>query len=176
MGPTALERSLGTGGEVCPLSIGSAVSLCTNDGPQLRDVQRVADCSKVTPSSSIAVPVPSQTVVAVGTLALSLYPQLAFDFRGARILSRGGIDGADKCLCEVLQEEAVAARSKYVIIGSGDKMFAEPAKCLKAQGSSIIVVGRRGTISHKLLAVASQVIYLNDKAFHTGMTSIMGPS
>jgi len=125
---------------------------------------------------SIALPVPSQTVVAVGTLALSLYPQLAFDFRGSRILSRGGIDGADRCLCEVLQEEAVAARSKYVIIGSGDKMFAEPAECLKAQGSSIIVVGRRGTISHKLLAVANQVIYLNDKAFHSGTTSIMGPS
>jgi hypothetical protein len=125
---------------------------------------------------SIALPVPSQTVVAVGTLALSLYPQLAFDFQGARVLTRGGIDGADKCLCEVLQEEAVVTRSKYVVIGSGDKMFAEPARYLKAQGSNIIVVGRRGSISSTLLAVAHKVIYLNDKAFHAGSTSIMGPS
>jgi hypothetical protein len=125
---------------------------------------------------SISLPVPTQTVVAVGTMALSLCPQLAFDFQGARILSRAGIDGADKCLCEVLLEEATATRSKYVVIGSGDNMFAEPAEILKANGSTIIVVARRGSLSYKLYKVADQVIYLNDKAFHQGSTDIKGPA
>ena len=55
VGPTALERSLGTGGEVFPLCIGSAFSLCANDGPQLREVQKVVEVahgSNFVPSSA----------------------------------------------------------------------------------------------------------------------------
>ena len=40
---------MGTGGEVCPLGIGSAISLCKNDGPQLRDVQKVVDVAHSSP-------------------------------------------------------------------------------------------------------------------------------
>ena len=124
---------------------------------------------------SFALPVPGQTVVAVGNLAMAMYPQLAFDFAGARVMSRGGINGADICLCEILAEDANAKRSRYVVIGSGDRMFAEPASKLKQNGSEILVIGRRGTIAHELLVVANQVIYLNDKAFVKETLHITSP-
>ena len=124
---------------------------------------------------SLALPIPGQTVVAVGKLAISMYPYLAFDFEGARVMSRGGINGADICLCEVLANDANAKRSRYVVIGSGDRMFAEPASKLKQNGSEILVIGRRGTISHELLAVANQVIYLNDKAFSKQTLCVTSP-
>ena len=104
-----------------------------------------------------------------------MYPYLAFDFEGARVMCRGGIDGADICLCEVLANDANAKRSRYVVIGSGDRMFAEPASKLKQNGSEILVIGRRGTISHELLAVANQVIYLNDKAFSKQTLCVTSP-
>lgn len=124
---------------------------------------------------SFALPVPGQTVVAVGNLAMAMYPQLAFDFAGARVMSRGGINGADICLCEILAEDANAKRSRYVVIGSGDRMFAEPASKLKQDGSEILVIGRRGTIAHELLVVANQVIYLNEKAFVKETLRITSP-
>lgn len=125
---------------------------------------------------TLALPFPCQTVIAVGSRALSLYPQLPFDWPKARILCRPGINGADKCLCEVLIAESTASRSAYVVIGSGDGIFAEPAQILKDQGTKIIVIGRRGGVSNKLLRVADRVSYLDDKAFHTGSNDIMGPS
>lgn len=124
---------------------------------------------------SLALPFPSQTVIAVGSRAYSLYPQLSFDFREARILCRSGINGADICLCEVLINEAAAARSKYVVIGSGDAMFAKPAAFLKAKGTNILVIGRRGSISSQLFKVANQVMYIDDKAFFAGSTNIQSP-
>jgi hypothetical protein len=125
---------------------------------------------------NLALPYPSQTVIAVGSRALSIYPQLHFDWPKARILCRPGIDGADLCLCEVLVGESTARRSACVVIGSGDGKFAEPAAFLKAQGTKIIVVGRRGAISNKLLGIADNISYFDDKAFHSGSTNIMVPS
>ena len=124
----------------------------------------------------LTLPYPSQTVIAVGSRALSIYPQLYFEWPEARILCRPGIDGADICLCEVLVAEATARRSACVVIGSGDGMFAEPADYLKKQGTRIIVVGRRGAISQRLIRVADEISFIDDKAFHSGTSKVMGPS
>ena len=120
--------------------------------------------------------VPCQTVVAVGARAMTLCPDLPFLFPSARLLCRGGLDGADKCLCEVLSTESTAARSRYVVIGSGDRLFAEPARKLREQGCTIIVVAPRGSIHHELYGVAHDVIHLDAVASQQQNTELMGPA
>jgi hypothetical protein len=120
--------------------------------------------------------VPCQTVLAVGTRAMTLCPDLPFIFPHARLLCRGGLDGADKCLCEVLSAESTAARSRFVVIGSGDRLFAEPARKLREQGCTIIVVAPRGSIHHELYGVAHDVIHLDAVASQQQNTELMGPA
>ena len=120
--------------------------------------------------------VPCQTVLAVGTRAMTLCPDLPFLFPHARLLCRAGLNGADQCLCEVLSNESTASRSRYVVIGSGDRLFAEPARMLRDQGCTIIVVAPRGSIHHELYGVAHDVIHLDAVTSQQQNTELMGPA
>lgn len=125
---------------------------------------------------SMSLPVPNQRVIAVGRRSLELCPHLPFLVPDARFLVRAGVDGADLSLCEVLRQESCAKRSKYVIVGSGDHIFAEPIEELRASGTQVIVVGRRGRIHHSLYKVANQVLTLDEEVFRSTGTPVMGPS
>jgi hypothetical protein len=126
--------------------------------------------------ASIGLQVPSQVVLAVGPRARTLCPNLPFLFPGARLLCRSGKDGADICLCEVLTEESAASRSQVVVIGSGDRLFTAPARQLRENGCRIIVAAKRGSIHHSLYEVAHQVIHLDEVAYSSTQTHLMGPA
>ena len=77
---------------------------------------------------------------------------------------RSGPDGADLALLDVLRHENVAQRFTHVAIGSGDHLFAEEAAHLAAQGVWVTVVSRRCSLSRRLEAAASEVIFLGTAA------------
>ena len=104
---------------------------------------------------------PVMWVGATGSNAHRRHPYLNFDFPKARLLCRPGIDGADKCLAEVLMLEPASRRSSKVIIASGDGLLAPCAAQMKAEGCRIVVVGREGCIARGLLKIADEIFYFN---------------
>jgi uncharacterized LabA/DUF88 family protein len=101
-----------------------------------------------------------QVVVAVGINAWLKTPELGFLWPNARYLVGRGIDGADIRLVEDLVEEPQALRSARVVIASGDGRFANCAEILTEQGVEVMVVARHESLSRRLSAAASSVIFL----------------
>ena len=60
----------------------------------------------------------------------------------ARRVTRSGPDGADLALLAVIDAETVCDRFERVVIGSGDKIFAQAAPALQAAGVEVMVVSR----------------------------------
>ena len=106
-----------------------------------------------------------QVVVAVGINAWMKTPELGFLWPNARYLVGRGIDGADIRLVEDLIDEPQALRSARVVIASGDGRFAKCAEILSEQGIEVIVVARHESLSRRLSAAASSVIYLPEINF-----------
>jgi hypothetical protein len=77
---------------------------------------------------------------------------------------RSGPDGADLALLDVLRHENVAERFTHVAIGSGDRLFADGAAHLAAQGVWVTVVSRRHSLSPQLALAAREVIFLDTMA------------
>jgi hypothetical protein len=79
----------------------------------------------------------------------------------ARRLVRSGIDGADRALLEVLENEQPGRRYSRVVIGSGDGIFAEPAARLQASGINVTVVTREHSLSRRLRLATLDVRFLD---------------
>lgn len=79
----------------------------------------------------------------------------------ARRLVRSGVDGADRALLEVLAKEHVQDRFARVVIGSGDHIFAVPARALVAQGVAVTVVTRGRSLARELAVAVSDIRYLD---------------
>lgn len=101
------------------------------------------------------------TVVAYGRLVQATLPGLPFMWPEARVLVGSGIDGADRCLLDVLENEPVAQRSMRIVVGSGDGIFAEATRRLVASGHHVTVIARPGTISRRLAFAANEVVEMN---------------
>ena len=80
---------------------------------------------------------------------------------GVRRLIRSGPDGADLALLEVLETERVATRFGRVVIGSGDRIFAEPAAWLQAQDVDVTVVTRADSLSKQIRLAVRDIRFLN---------------
>ena len=80
----------------------------------------------------------------------------------ARVVMGRGLDGADKALVSVLQNEGLADRFDEVVIASGDGMFSDVAAQLAAQGMTVTVVARGGCLSTRLRLAARYVVVLPD--------------
>jgi hypothetical protein len=87
-------------------------------------------------------------------------PQTWFGWGSARRLVRSGPDGADLALIEVIETESVATRFSRVVVASGDKIFAEAAAWLQAQGVNVTVVTRADALSNRLRLAVRDIRYL----------------
>jgi hypothetical protein len=83
-----------------------------------------------------------------------------FGWGEARRVVRSGRDGADLTLIQIVDTENVAARFGRVVIGSGDRIFAEPAARLQSLGASVTVVSRRESLSRELRFAVRDVRFL----------------
>jgi hypothetical protein len=81
---------------------------------------------------------------------------------GARYLIRSGPNGAAVTLLAVIERERVTERFASVVIASGDGTFTAAAAGLTAVGCAVMVISRRGALSHRLaLAAAPHIVYLD---------------
>ncbi|WP_373065396.1 NYN domain-containing protein [Gemmatimonas sp.] len=77
---------------------------------------------------------------------------------GARVVVRGGPNGADEALLSVVADrEWVAARFDRVVIGSGDGIFTELANDLRALGIAVGVIAQAVRVSSRLARAATFV-------------------
>lgn len=84
-----------------------------------------------------------------------------FGWGSARRLVRSGPDGADLALIEVIETEGVATRFSRVVIASGDRIFAQSAARLQAQGVEVTVVTRAEALSNHLRLAVRDIQYLD---------------
>ena len=95
------------------------------------------------------------TVVGCGRLALHSNPDFLWTWSDARLVSRAGVDGADRALCEVLNDEPVAQRSWVLQIWSGDHIFAPLAKKLRRKGVRVEVFAAEDSLARSLASEAT---------------------
>ena len=95
------------------------------------------------------------TVVGCGRLALHSNPDFLWTWSDARLVSLAGIDGADKALCEVLDDEPAAERSWVLQIWSGDHLFAPLAKKLRRKGVRVEVFAAEDSLARSLASEAT---------------------
>ena len=94
----------------------------------------------------------------LGVLAHSCWPS-------ARLVVRGGPDGADTALLEEVENGRwVAARYDRIVVGSGDGVFAVVAKTFRRHGLAVGVVSREQSLSYALGRAATFVRILPDPA------------
>ena len=89
---------------------------------------------------------------------------MAYDsWRSARLVTRGGPDGADKALLDTVKDHGFILRRYYrLVIGSGDHAFADTAKMFVGYGLRVDVVSRRTALSKALQDAASSVRIMPD--------------
>lgn len=89
-------------------------------------------------------------------------PQLGLSAKtawpGARLVVRGGPDGADIALLEAVREvEFIAARYDQIVVGSGDGVFEVVVREFRSRGLAVGVVSLRRGLSYTLGTSASFV-------------------
>ena len=99
----------------------------------------------------------SLIVVSTGRLISVVSPQVLWDWKDARFIIGNGIDGADKELLEVLENEPIARSTESIQIWSGDHCFAPITQKLKKLGCQVDVFSNQGSLAHALSKVASNV-------------------
>lgn len=101
----------------------------------------------------------SQVIVAASRHTAA---QVAFDLQWARWLWRSGLNGADRCLLEVLASERIEDRFSTVVLVSGDGVFAEPLARLAARGVRTHVLSHRRSCSRRLQLAANSVSFVSN--------------
>lgn len=81
-------------------------------------------------------------------------------WKGARQVFRGGHDGADLALLDVLNEEDVEDRFSCVVLGSGDHIFTEAVNRLVALGCDVLLLDTGTPASRILRDSATGIIRL----------------
>ena len=94
-------------------------------------------------------------------------PNLAIEAKSswpaARLVVRGGPDGADIALLESVKEvEFIAVRYDRIVVGSGDGVFEAVVRAYRSHGLAVGVVSRQRSLSYALGASASYVRLLPD--------------
>lgn len=101
-----------------------------------------------------------QLVLACGRQSVGV---VGFEWAGRRrLLFRGGIDGADLELLDVLDTEHVGERFAELVLVSGDGIFAEViSRLAKSSGIDVTVAARTGACSRRLRMAAKKVLYID---------------
>ena len=93
----------------------------------------------------------------------ALVPRAKAAWASAKVVSRGGANGADIALIEAVRDvQFIASRYDRIIVGSGDGAFEAVARAYKACGLAVGVVCRRRSLSYCLSGSASFVRLLPD--------------
>ena len=100
------------------------------------------------------------TVVATGPNAIAQSPNIYWDWSDCRFLKGHGLDGADKELVAVLDDEPAALASSNILLWSGDGIFSDSLSRLRSLGCHISVFGPYRSISHRLYSTAHCVTEL----------------
>lgn len=107
------------------------------------------------------------TVVAsIACCACAVARRLAFTLRDVRVrvfLHQGGPDAADLELIERIRAQ-VPSTVDTVVIGSGDHIFAQVARELRARGKRVEAVARPGTIATTLYRAVDECRLLPGEA------------
>jgi hypothetical protein len=130
--------------------IGSCVMSVTDVAALQRDYYSVA-----------GVQLRDHVVIATGPAAA---PAAWFGWQGGRRLVRGGVDGADRALLEVIAHESLSSRYERVVVASGDGVFAEACAHLQAEGCKLTVVTRIGALSLRLRLAVRDVRFVDRAA------------
>jgi hypothetical protein len=94
-----------------------------------------------------------------------LAPAVAAVWPNAQLRVGGGPDGADHVLLDVLGDTAwIASRYDRVVLGSGDGIFAQVVASLRAAGLPVDVAASPASLSLSLVALASSVIFMPNRA------------
>jgi|APCry1669190327_1035288.scaffolds.fasta_scaffold01311_5 hypothetical protein len=86
--------------------------------------------------------------------------EILMAWQGARFVMGRGIDGADRCLIDMMLNEPLAMRSQRVVVVSGDHIFTNAVHKLRAAGVDVTVMSRRSSLSLELELEADRVILL----------------
>lgn len=87
---------------------------------------------------------------------------LAFGWQDARIVFRGGTDGADLALCDEIYCSGDCSTYSEVVVASGDHIFAEPIVNLVAKGLTVTVFSRFGSLASDLRNIGAALLYARD--------------
>ncbi|WP_062202886.1 NYN domain-containing protein [Demequina salsinemoris] len=106
-------------------------------------------------------------------LTVASAPSWAFEARArfprARLVVRRGSSGADRALCEEVDDaEWIASRFAEVIIASGDHEFIDSVVGLRAAGVRTTVAALPASASAELTARADDVVWLERPAVRLG--------
>lgn len=85
-------------------------------------------------------------------------PNVRFGWQQGRHLWRSGNNGADLALLDVIAQERVEECFNFVVLASGDGIFADAVARLGAQGVDVTVVSRPESLSLSLMLAASRHI------------------
>jgi hypothetical protein len=86
--------------------------------------------------------------------------EVGLGWRGARVVTRSGPNGADRALLDVIDQERLSSRFQHVVIGSGDGIFADAAAQLASDGLDVTVVSLKRALSRRLQLAACRVCYI----------------
>jgi len=84
---------------------------------------------------------------------------LAFGWQDARMVVRGGADGADLALCDEIVCSHYCETYSEVVVGSGDHIFAEPISVLTGKGLKVTVFSRARSLACDLRRVGASVVF-----------------
>jgi hypothetical protein len=129
-------------------------NVCGNARPGILDVHAMREHYQ-----ELVCPVPDDHVVVACNHGAAL--NVGLGWPGARMMMRSGVDGADRALLSVVENEGIAVRFEGVVIASGDGIFAEAAALLAGCGLSVTVVSRERALSRRLRLAAACVRTFN---------------
>ena len=95
-------------------------------------------------------------MVIVGTSHPSNYVNAQLAWKGPRHVGKWGHDGADKALIEAFDQYDLDTYSKVYVI-SGDGIFTDVVKRIRAKNCPVNVVAPRGAINYRLYRAAEAV-------------------
>ena len=85
----------------------------------------------------------------------------AFAWLGARLHLTTGRDAVDHALIDEMTVDYIAPRFGRVVVGSGDGIFADAVRELRAAGLTVEVVAPRHGVSYRLYPAASNIVRID---------------
>ena len=86
---------------------------------------------------------------------------VGYNWPGVRLLWRSEHNEGDLALHDVLLDENVADRFGWIVVASGDGLFADPVARLGSDGVHVTVVANRCSLSRRLKLAAAEIIFFD---------------